>query len=96
MAPCFYDGWEGKEVLEEDGDHSVIDVALIAAAQRVEHYEISAYGSARAMAERLGCNETAQLLDQTLNEEADTDKLLTSIAQKSVMKKAPIKEDEEE
>lgn len=84
---------EGKEVIEEDGEGAVIDAALIAAAQRVEHYEISAYGSARAMAERLGCKESAKLLDTTLNEESTTDKLLTSISEKTVMRKAPIKDD---
>lgn len=87
---------EGKEVLEEDGDESVIDAALIAAAQRVEHYEISAYGSARALADRLGCKETASLLQTTLNEESDTDKILSKLSVGTVLKKAPIESDEEE
>jgi ferritin-like metal-binding protein YciE len=87
---------EGKEVLEEDGENSVIDAALIAAAQRVEHYEISAYGTARALAKRLGCAETASLLEATLNEEAATDKLLTSISEKSVLKNAPVEDEEPE
>lgn len=81
---------EGKEVLEEDGNDSVLDVALIAAAQRVEHYEISAYGSARALASRLGCEETAKLLQTTLNEESETDKILTSLCENSVLKEAPV------
>lgn len=81
---------EGKEVIEEQGDENVIDVALIAAAQRVEHYEISAYGSARALAERLGCADTQDLLQQTLDEEAATDKALTDICQSSVLKSAPV------
>jgi ferritin-like metal-binding protein YciE len=84
---------EGKEVLEEDGNESVIDAALIAAAQRVEHYEISAYGSARALAERLGCTETAELLQSTLDEEEETDKLLSQISESSVLKSAPIEEE---
>lgn len=86
---------EGAEVLEEDGNEIVIDAALIAAAQRVEHYEISAYGSARALAETLGCKETAELLQTTLNEEVETDKLLTGIAEGEVLKSAPMEDDEE-
>jgi len=85
---------EGREVLEEDGNESVIDAALIAAAQRVEHYEISAYGSARALADRLGCKDSTKLLQTTLDEEGATDKLLTKISLGSVLKKAPIEEDE--
>lgn len=76
---------EGKEVLEEDGDGAVIDVALIAAAQRVEHYEIAAYGSARAMAEALGNEEIAEMLQQTLDEEGAADKTLTKIAEGEVL-----------
>ena len=80
---------EGEEVLEESGDSRVIDAALIAAAQRVEHYEISSYGTARALAERLGCEETAQLLQSTLEEEEATDKLLTQICEGSILRQAP-------
>src|SRR5689334_22082538 len=57
---------EGKEVLEMDGMGSLIDAALIGAAQRVEHYEISGYGTARTLAEHLGHSQVAKLLDQTL------------------------------
>jgi ferritin-like metal-binding protein YciE len=64
---------EGKEVLEEDGEGAVIDAALIAAAQRVEHYEISAYGSARAMADQLGASTIIKLLQKTLDEESAAD-----------------------
>ena len=85
---------EGKEILEEKGDENVLDAAIIAAAQRVEHYEISAYGSARALANRLGCAETASILDQTLSEEAETDKLLTKISEETVLQSAPIEESE--
>ena len=56
------------------------DAALIAAAQRVEHYEIAAYGTARTLADELDLDEAKDLLDQTLDEEADADKLLTKIA----------------
>jgi len=87
---------EGKEVMEEDGDDTVIDAALIAAAQKVEHYEISAYGSARALAQRLGCEETADLLQATLDEEGETDKLLTTLSETSVLKSAPVDEEESE
>ena len=76
---------EGKEVLEEDGEDSVIDAALIAAAQRVEHYEISAYGSARAMAEQLGEPRIIRLLQSTLDEEAAADKKLSSISTGEVL-----------
>lgn len=88
---------EGKEVLEEDGDEAVIDVALIAAAQRVEHYEIAAYGSARAMAETLGNQEIAKMLQQTLDEEGAADKKLTKIAEGEVLATAAsIGQDDEE
>jgi ferritin-like metal-binding protein YciE len=59
---------EGAEVIEADGPGSVIDAALIAAAQRVEHYEISAYGSARALANHLGHDDIVELLQETLDE----------------------------
>ncbi|MBX7137564.1 MAG: ferritin-like domain-containing protein [Oligoflexia bacterium] len=83
---------EGKEVLDQGGDDAVVDSALIAAAQRVEHYEISAYGSARAIAERLGCSDSASLLQKTLDEESDADKLLTKVSETSTLKRAPIEE----
>jgi ferritin-like metal-binding protein YciE len=67
---------EGKEVLEEHGKPAVIDAALIAAAQRVEHYEIAAYASAMSMAEELGETKVVKLLQETLDEELGaTDKL---------------------
>ena len=72
---------EGNEVLEEDGEGPLIDAALVAAAQRVEHYEISAYGTARAMAEQLGESQVVKLLQKTLDEESKTDELLTKISQ---------------
>jgi ferritin-like metal-binding protein YciE len=80
---------EGSEYLEADGDHSVLDAALIAAAQRVEHYEIAAYGTVRTFANQLGKNEAAELLQQTLDEEGETDKLLTDLAESVVNVEAP-------
>jgi ferritin-like metal-binding protein YciE len=71
---------EGKEVLEADGPDPILDLAMIAAAQRVEHYEISAYGSARALAEHLGHTDVAKLLQKTLDEESAADEKLTSVA----------------
>ena len=79
---------EGKEILEEKGEPVLIDAALIGAAQRVEHYEIAAYGTARAMAERLGQTEVASLLQETLDEEGATDKKLTQIAEDEVLVEA--------
>ena len=76
---------EGKEVLEEEGDESVLDAGIIAAAQRVEHYEISAYGSARALAEALELPEVARLLQASLDEESAADEKLTDIAQQVVL-----------
>lgn len=76
---------EGKEVLEADGPGPVIDAALIAAAQRAEHYEISGYGSARALAEFLGHQAAAKLLQKTLDEESAADEKLTGIAEGQVM-----------
>jgi ferritin-like metal-binding protein YciE len=75
---------EGSNVLSADGDASVLDAALIAAAQRVEHYEIAAYGTAKAFARRLGNAYAAELLEQTLDEEKATDEKLTQIAESSV------------
>jgi ferritin-like metal-binding protein YciE len=72
---------EGEEVVEAKGDSNVKDTALVAAAQRVEHYEMAGYGCARSFAEWLGRDDVAQLLQQTLNEEGEADKTLTNIAQ---------------
>ena len=76
---------EGKEVLEEEGKSAVIDAALIGAAQRVEHYEMAAYGTVRAMAEQLGHASVVKLLQATLDEEGAADKLLTQIAEEDVL-----------
>jgi ferritin-like metal-binding protein YciE len=71
---------EGEEVLSMQGDPSVIDAALIAAAQRVEHYEIAGYGTAKTLAGHLDLGDAKDLLDDTLDEEGKADKLLTKIA----------------
>ena len=71
---------EGEEILSAEGDRTVRDAALISAAQRVEHYEIAAYGTARTLAGELGMDDAKDLLDQTLDEESQADKLLTKIA----------------
>lgn len=71
---------EGSEVLEDTGKGTVRDAAMIAAAQRVEHYEMAGYGSAREFAKMLGLSEVASLLEETLEEEKAADKLLSGIA----------------
>jgi len=72
---------EGEELMkEEDTDPEVLDAGLIAAAQRVEHYEIAAYGAVYTFAQRLGYTEAATLLQQTLDEEYAADQKLTAIA----------------
>jgi ferritin-like metal-binding protein YciE len=71
---------EGSDLLEEDADAMVKDAALIGAAQKVEHYEISGYGTARSLAELLGHDEAVRLLQQTLDEEKETDQKLTKLA----------------
>ncbi len=75
---------EGKELLEEDFEDDVLDAGLIGAAQRVEHYEIAGYGTARAHADKLGLTRIAKLLQQTLDEEAATDRKLTDLAESIV------------
>jgi ferritin-like metal-binding protein YciE len=77
---------EGDQILQMQGDPSVKDAAIIAAAQRVEHYEIAGYGAARTYAEELDHGEAADLLQNTLDEEGETDKKLTKLAEGSLMK----------
>ena len=71
---------EGEETISMGGDPTAMDAALIAAAQRVEHYEIAAYGTARQLADDCGFDGIKDLMDQTLDEESQADKLLTKIA----------------
>ena len=81
---------ESEEVMSEDADPDVLDAAMIASAQRAEHYEIAAYGTLRTYATQLGLKDHALLLQQTLDEEGNTDKLLTQIAEKRVNRDATL------
>jgi ferritin-like metal-binding protein YciE len=72
---------EGAEAIDTDGPPAIRDANLIGAAQRVEHYEIAAYGTARAFAETLGETKIVDLLQDTLDEEGETDKKLTALAE---------------
>ena len=87
---------EGKEILEEEGEPEVIDAALISAAQRVEHYEIAAYGCLRTYAQLLGLDQADRLLQQTLEEEEATDRILTEIGEGGVNQAAVAVGSEEE
>lgn len=75
---------EGKEMMGEDAEPEVLDAALISAAQRVEHYEIAAYGTLRTYARQLGYEKQAKLLQQTLDEEAATDERLSMLAESRI------------
>ena len=79
---------EGNAILEEDFDGAVLDAAIIAGAQRSEHYEIGAYGSVMAWAKVLGLKELAALLDQTLEEEKAADKKLSALAESTINRQA--------
>jgi len=89
---------EGKGILEEDGEPAVIDAALIAAAQRVEHYEIAAYGCLRTYAQLLGLSTAERLLQQNLNEEEAADEKLNALAEGGINQAAMAvaSEDDEE
>ena len=82
---------EGDEAISAGGSDDVRDAALIAAAQRVEHYEIAGYGTVRTLAEQLGHKEIARILQETLDEEGACDKKLTEIAESLVNVKAAAK-----
>ncbi len=86
---------EGAEVMGEDFEDAVMDSAIIGAAQRVEHYEIAAYGTAREFANLLGESEHASLLEETLEEEKETDEKLTELA-KDINAEANEGEEEED
>jgi ferritin-like metal-binding protein YciE len=75
---------EGTQMIKAEGDPAVKDSGLIGAAQRVEHYEMAGYGTARSLAERLGENDAAELLQETLDEESAADELLTEIAEQLI------------
>jgi ferritin-like metal-binding protein YciE len=79
---------EAKEIMEMGLEPELLDVALIAAAQKVEHYEIAGYGTLVALAQASGFSEAAQLLQETLDEEKKTDQLLNKLAISDVNKKA--------
>lgn len=83
---------ESEEVLEASGDPDVIDAALIAAAQRIEHYEIAAYGTVKAFAKRLDHKHAAGLIEKSLEEEGNADKKLTKLAEGSLMHRSINKE----
>jgi len=94
---------EGKSIMEEDFDDTTMDACLIAAGQRVEHYEMAAYGTLVAWAQAMGHNEAVDLLQQTLEEEKATDKKLTDLAESGINQEAataahsePDDEEEEE
>lgn len=86
---------EAKELLAEDIEPEVLDAALISGAQKVEHYEMAGYGCVRTYARRLGYEEAAQLLQETLDEEGDADKKLTELAETSINADAEQAGDEE-
>ena len=75
---------EGSEILKEDGEESVLDAGIIAAAQKVEHYEIASYGSVRTFANLLGEDDAAGLLQATLDEESETNEILNRLAESVV------------
>jgi ferritin-like metal-binding protein YciE len=75
---------EGEELMEERADSDVLDAALISAAQRVEHYEMAGYGCARTYARLLGLEDDAKILQKTLDEEGETDHLLTDLAERVI------------
>ena len=87
---------EGSEILQEDGEGAVIDAGLIGAAQKVEHYEIAAYGTLITYAKLMGNEEIGDLLGETLEEEKETDQRLTGLAENFVNPQAEEEGDEEE
>ena len=81
---------EGKELIQEKPDEDVLDAGLIAAAQHVEHYEMAGYGTMRTYAKQMGLTEHARLLQTTLDEEGETDKKLTRLAERRINIEAEI------
>ena len=87
---------EGKELIKEKPEPQVLDAGLIAKAQHIEHYEMAGYGTVRTYAQVLGEERQAQLLQETLDEEGETDKLLTQLAENSINLEAAQGEEDEE
>jgi len=87
---------EGSEIIDEDGVPAVKDAALIASAQRIEHYEIAGYGCARTFATLLGLDEVAARLQETLDEEGEADKKLTELAESVINIEAENADDDED
>jgi len=87
---------EGQELIKERPDPDVLDAGLISKAQHIEHYEIAGYGTVRTYAQLLGADRQAQLLQQTLDEEGQTDKLLTQLAEGSINIEAVTAEGDED
>lgn len=87
---------EATEIMEEDATDAVMDAGIIAAAQKVEHYEIASYGTVRTWARLCGENEAAELLQETLDEEGEADKRLTELAENFVNPEAEEGDDEQE
>jgi ferritin-like metal-binding protein YciE len=86
---------EGSEILEEEGEESVIDAGIIVAAQKVEHYEIASYGSVRTFAHLLGEKKAEELLQATLDEESEANELLNELAEKAVNPEALVEDEVE-
>ncbi|MEW6159779.1 MAG: ferritin-like domain-containing protein [Verrucomicrobiota bacterium] len=87
---------EAKELLDQDAEEDVLDAGLIVAAQKIEHYEIAGYGSVRTYAEQLGRDEDAELLQQSLEEEKETDEQLSDLAMECINIEAEEPEPHEE
>jgi ferritin-like metal-binding protein YciE len=79
---------EGEEIMEDFADSEALDAGLVAAAQAVEHYEMTRYGTLKTWAQELGMNDAAELLEETLEEEKKTDQLLTQLAEARANQKA--------
>ena len=86
---------EGSEILEEEGEPSVIDAGIIVAAQKVEHYEIASYGSVRTFARLLGERKAEELLQTTLDEESEANELLNELAESAVNPEALVEDEAE-
>jgi len=86
---------EGQELIAEDAEDAVLDAGLISAAQKVEHYEIAAYGTARTWAQQLELEDAVRLLEETLAEEKETDERLTELATSLVNEEAEAGSDDE-